>query len=269
MSEYVMWNNHLIWDADGSYAATPNRVLSAETDINGRKHVIEDLGDRMQNLYRGTKAENRAYTIVVKMKAGGLYTITDLIAEWEAWHSKGLGQCLVERMTENGVLVQLLAVAETPQWSDQGPTWATVTQTYTAAFPFWYPASEQSATANFDGATPVSLPFNNLGSVPTWARLLIEGPVETPKIAYGTEWEQEYNLTVEAGGTLAITCKTPASAWYYPPVGADVKAYNYRTNESSYRKAKLPAGSGNLTLTAASGTGPCTIYWTDLYEALP
>jgi len=268
MSEYLMWNGHLIWDADGSYGATPHRRLYAETDLNGRQNVIEELGDPMQNMYRGSKAQNRTYTIVVRMRAGGLYTITDLKAEWELWHRKGLGECAIERESENGVVLQLLAVAETPQWSDEGPTWATVTQTYTAAFPFWFSESESSASANFDGATPVSLACNNQGDVAAWVRLVIDGAVDTPKVAYSTEWELEFNLALSAGDELAITCQTPAAVWYTPNGGSAAAAYGYRTAATMFRKAKLPAGNNNLTLTATSGTGLCTAYWYNLYESL-
>jgi len=82
---------------------------------------------------------------------------------------------VVERETETGNVLQLDAVAETPQWDEEGPTHAQVTQVYTAARPFWRSTSESNASANYNGAVPVNLACNNTGDLPSWARFVIDG----------------------------------------------------------------------------------------------
>jgi len=262
---YLKYNAITLWNDDGS---TPNYVLAAETDLNGREHIIEPLGARTMNLYRGTIATNRAYTVVVKLRVTPGTTLTELKADWDYWHGAFQGECVVERETETGTVLQLDAVAETPQWGEEGPTWAEVPQVYTAANPWWRQETEQNASANYDDANPVNLACQNDGDMPTWVRLLIEGPVEDPKVVCTDEWELEFLLTVDVGETLEIICKTPAKAWLYPVYGARTRAYGYRTIESSFRSARLPVGNTNLILTATAGTGLCTAYWYHLYESL-
>jgi len=268
MSAYLRFDGHTLWDATEQW---PNYVLSAEKDINGRTHIIEPLGDRMMNIYRATKAENRVYTAVVKIAVRPGYmplTLTELKAQWEAWHSVVGGLRVLERATETGQVLRLDAVPETPQWGDEGPTWAQVTQTYTAANPWWRETAQDAEAGNFNGTTPVTLTCNNLGDLPTWVELHIEGPVTTPKIELVNEWWIEFDLDLEVGEELVIVCQTPAEAWFIPTSGPDVKVPGYRIPGSSFRKAKLEPGANDLILSAAAGNGPCTAFWYVLYEAL-
>jgi len=66
---------------------------------------------------------------------------------------------------------------------------------------------------------------------------------------------------------LQVNCKTPASAWYVYGTEAE-RAWGYRTAATMPRLAKLPVGLSSLTLSATSGTGLCTVYWSPIYEAL-
>jgi len=262
---YLKYNGITLWADDES---TPNYVLAAETDLNGREHVIEPLGARTMNIYRDTKATNRAYTVVMRLRATAGVTLTELKADWDYWHRVFGGERVVERETETGAVLQMDAVAETPAWGEDGPTGAEVTQVYTAANPWWREAGEQNASANYDGSNAVNLAFDNEGDIPTWVRLLIEGAVQDPKMVYSTEWEIEFGLTIEAGEELEVICKTPAKAWLSPAYGARTRAYGYRTFATSFRLARLPVGAHNLILTATAGTGLCTAYWYHLYESL-
>ena len=265
MTEYLKWNGATLWQDDGS---TPNYVLAAEKDLNGRVNTIETLGDRSQNLYRDTVSENRAYTVVIRIPLTAGQTLTGLKAAWDRWHSRALGEKVLERETETGNVLQLDAVAETPQWDEEGPTHAQVTQVYTAARPFWRSTSESNASANYNGAGPVNLACNNTGDLPSWARFVLDGAVEDPKIAYGDEWKIEFGIDLAAGDELALICRTPASAWYTPAAGPAEPVYGYRTFASSFRKAKLATGNHNLVLTATAGAGLATAYWYNLYESL-
>ena len=269
MTEYLRFDGHTLWDSSEQF---PNYVLAAEKDLNDREHIIEPLGDRMANLYRDTKAKDRVYTAVVKIAARpGSYmglTLTELKAQWTNWHSALGGQRVLERVTETGNVLQLDALPQTPQWGEEGPTWSEVTQGYIAANPWWREAAQDSEMGNFNGAMPVTLTCANGGDIPTWAELLIEGPVETPKIELADEWWIEFNLNVEAGEQLHIICQTPAQAWFIPASGPDEKVYGYRTAGSSFRKAKLYPGNNDLILSADAGNGACTALWYNLYEAL-
>jgi hypothetical protein len=263
MTEQLIWNGNTLWTAPGS-----NYVLIAEQDVDGRTHTIERFGDRYIQQYRDTQAEAKTYTAVMQLVAGGGYTLTDLIAQWKAWHAINLGIKTLERVTENGVSNYLDCVAQAPELGDEGINTIEVTQAYTAPTPFWRGA-EVNVAANFDGTTPVSLAFDNTGALPAWVRLVIAGPVSDPRVALGTTWEIEFSdLDLASGDVLAINCQTPASAWYTPSGGSATRAYGYRTAATSFRLAKLPVGEGALTLSAASGTGLCTVYWSPLYEAL-
>lgn len=265
MTQHLKWNSNTLYDD----TSLTNFVLLAETDINGRVHVIEDSGDPELSIYRGTRMPQRVYEARVLCKAGGSYsTVTALIAAWEGWHSKRLGQKVLERKTATSTTLQLDAVAEAPQWENEGPLSIEVVQRYLAAVPYWRASSESNNSASFNGSTPVNLAVNNTGDVPTWLRFVISGAVTTPKIAYSTEWELEFALTMSTGDQLEIVCQTPAEAWYTPNGGSATVAYGYRTAASMFRKAKAPVGNNNLTLTATSGTASCTAYWYNRVEAL-
>jgi hypothetical protein len=263
---------HLIYDGVTIWTqgASPNEALGPENEANARTHIIEELGDVTTNLYRGTKRDNRGYVVTMDLlvPSGSAYTLEELKLWWEYVHSPDGGLRIVERETASGVYY-LAAVPSTPQWGEyNGPAYRQVTQEYLAPTPLWY-GEEASASAQFDGATPVSLACNNVGDIPTWARITIAGPVENPKIAYGSEWEIEFEISLAYGDELAIVCKTPASVWYTPFGSTAERVYGYRTFASSFRKAKLAKGSSSLTLTATFGNGLCTVSWDPLYEALP
>jgi len=263
--DYLTFDSNTLYNADGT---TPNYVFRAEQDVNGRVHMIEELGDLSLNLYRATTKKNRVYTVHFTLVADDTYSVAYLKNQWETWHTDVGGERTVERQTQSGAIRQLVAVPEDPEWGEEHANYIEVTQRYTAANPYWRAASESSNSANYDGATPVSLACNNQGDVAAWVRLVIDGAVDTPKVAYSTEWELEFNLALSAGDELAITCQTPAAVWYTPNGGSAAAAYGYRTAATMFRKAKLPTGNNNLTLTATSGTGLCTAYWYNLYESL-
>lgn len=264
MAEHITWNGNLLWSADGS---TPNFRCRALVDLNKRVHQWEEIGDALlSSILRGTKSERRPVKLVFGLIAGGGYTITDLKAAWEAWHSQALGEDVLEVETENGNTLYLDAVAETPEWGNEGPNWAEVTQEYTAANPFWRGAVA-SAAANFNGGTPVNLVCDNDGDLDAWISFVAEGAVEDPKLELAGEWEIEFALDVAVGEELQVDCKTPATAWYVMPTESE-RAYGYRTFASSFRKAKLAPGNNTVVLTATAGAGLCTISWYPLYEAL-
>ena len=249
MPESLTFDGVTLWTE-----ASINVVFKSEQDIDGRVYVIEELGDTGANLYRGSKRANRAYTIKVDLVAGGGFTLDELKAWWRATHSADGGLRTLARVTASGTTCYLDCVPETPQFAESNnPTYCEVQQEYTAPTPLWYTA-EVSASADFDGVTPVSLACNNVGDVPAWPRLLIENEVDTPKVSYSTEWEIEFDLDMVGGDALAVNCKTPASAWYTPSGGAAARAYGYRTAATSFRKARLAVGNHNLTLVADAST---------------
>lgn len=265
MPEHLTYGGVALWTEASSSVG-----IRGEKDLNGRTHVIETLGDISTNLFRSSKRDNRSYTVIADLLVPGASSGNALRAlkqTWEEAHSSLGGLRVLERETATGVFY-LDAVAQAPQWGeDHGPAWAEVTQEYLAPTPLWYGA-ETHADANFNGVTPVTLTCVNAGDVDAWIRIVVDGAVEDPKIA-ATDWEIEFELDVEAGDELAISTKTPATAWFTPSGGAAAIAYGYRTVATSFRKARLPSGSTDLTLSATAGAGLCTVYWRPYYEALP
>lgn len=263
MPERVVYNGTTLWTA----GASPNVAFNREVDLTGRTHVIEELGDTSTNIYRGSKRNTRSYEITCDLIAGGAFTLAQLIAWWEETHSADGGLRVLLRETGTGVFY-LDCVPEAPKWgSDNGPVWIEVVQTYTAPTPLWYGA-ETSANGNFNGGAPVTIVCNNAGNVASCVRLEIENEVDTPKVSLGTTWEIEFDLAMAGGDLLEVACKTPASAWYTPVGGAATRAYGYRTEATSFRKAKLQPGNNNVVISATAGNGLCTVYWKPLYEAL-
>jgi len=260
--ERIVYNGTPLWTA----GASPNVAFKREVDLTGRTHVIEELGDTSTNIYRGSKRNTRSYEITCDLIAGGAFTLAQLIAWWEETHSADGGLRVLLRETGTGVFY-LDCVPEAPKWgSDNGPVLIEVVQTYTAPMPLWYGA-ETSANGNFNGGAPVTIVCANAGDVPSWVRLVLEDAVEDPLIE-GADWEIEFALTMGAGDELAVNCQTPASAWYTPAGGAATRAYGYRTEATSFRKAKLQPGNNNVVISATAGNGLCTVYWKPLYEAL-
>lgn len=250
MPEHLKYGGTTLWTE-----ASTSVAIRGEKDLNGRTHVIEALGDISTNLFRSSKRDNRSYTVVADLLVQGAVSgnaLRVLKQAWEEAHPSLGGLRVVERETATGVYY-LDAIAQTPQWGEEhGPAWAEVTQEYLAPTPLWY-GPETHASANFNGATPVTLTCVNAGNVDAWIRIVVNGAVEAPKIA-ATDWEIEFALIALAqGDELAISTKTPATAWYTPAGGAAAIAYGYRTDATSFRLARLPSGSTDLTLTASAG----------------
>ena len=263
---WIEFDGVVIWSEEGTFA---NAILMEEIDLNGRTIYVEELGDRKSNIYRDTKSDTRRYTITLRLYSSHRFSTGQLTKWWEELHSSDGGEREIRRKMDSGRELVLMAVPETPQWSDVGSQHATVTQSYVAATPFWRDATESSASTNFAGVGPVLLSCTNTGSISSWLRFRYAGATEDPKIAYLTEWEIEFDLNLAAGDVLDVDCKTPASAWYdatgAPPA---VKAYGYRTVATSFRKAKLPPGTHDLSLTAVAGSaGLLTAYWYNWYES--
>ena len=265
MPEHLTYGGVALWTE-----ASTSVAIKAEKDLNGRTHVIEALGDISTNLFRSSKRDNRSYTVVADLLVQGAVSgnaLRVLKQTWENAHPSLGGLQVLERETATGVYY-LDAVAQAPQWGEyQGPAVAEVTQEYLAPTPLWYGA-EVHADANFNGVTPVTLTCVNAGDVDAWIRIVIDGAVENPLIE-ATDWEIGFELDIEAGDELAISTKTPATAWFTPSGGAAAIAYGYRTLATSFRLARLPKGSTDLTLSADAGAGLCTVYWRPYYEALP
>ena len=260
---YIKFNSVTIWSDEGD---TPNVGLLAEKDINGRVHAIEPLGDRWQNLYRDSMTENKQYTIVVILAPSYHMTLEELMTTWKGNHAAMGGQLVLERRTELGGVFQLDCVAATPQFGDISNGRVEVTQTYTAANPWWRAATETDSAGTFGGGI---IACDNIGDVETWLRIEMHGLATTPKIELPGEWEIEIYLDLtHIDDLLLMDTKTPATAWYTPNGGATTRAYGYRSAASSFRKAKIPPGASNLSPTSFAGGGLLTVYWYPRYEAL-
>ena len=263
---YIWFNGIVLWNDEGD---TPNVGFVSETDLNGRTNVIEPLGDTTTNIYRGTKADNKTYSIVMRLGESNRMSLEELLTWWKTTHATFGGLRTLTRKTDLGYVFTMEVVPASCQISFDGGGLATVTQEYEAATPWWKHATEQSVTTAFNAGAPVAVPCTNAGNIETWIRFDINGLVTDPEVSYGADWSVEFLLDLtHIGDLLAVNCRTPASAWYTPNAGAITRAYGYRSETTSFRKAKLPTGTNNLTLLATAGNGAITIYWFNYYEAL-
>ena len=261
---YIKFDTETIWANDGSFKYA---FIESEVDLNGRAVYVEELGDLQRNIYRESKSQNKQYTLTLRLGAGPRWAVPDIVSWWEALHTRRGGERVVERKMESGKVLQLIAVPETPQWSDVGESFATVTQVYTAALPLWRESVEESASAAYTAAVPTTLSFDNKGDVPSWVRLHYAGPVTDPWVGYSTEWEIEWDLDILAADVLDVNAMTHATAVMTPGIGAAYNAYGLMSSSSSFRLAQLPVGAGTLDMVASAGNGVLTCYWYHYYEA--
>lgn len=143
-----------------------------------------------------------------------------------------------------GALVQIVAIA------------------LTADDPFLYNPSQQSASGNFNGATPVDIACENSGDVKTWATIEIAGEVENPVLTH-----------VETGDTLTFTYTVAAGTTVYINGEEGTIALADGTSlmdkvETTDSFFKLLTGTNTVRLTATSGTSSCTVKWYEKDVAL-
>jgi hypothetical protein len=262
------WNDNLLFATGQLYT----RLLQEARGIGFAERVlnVQQLGHPLVNVYRSYALEDLAIQFDVAlspnaddMTAEALGTLT---ADWHNWHKPSNGQKVLRILMDSGNQYAADAVALTAKIERQGPREARVIQQYLAGTPFWRSIDESSASANFDGATPVTLTVVNAGTEPAWLRFVIMGAVNVPKLVLG-DYEIELNLELSAGDQLDVNTKSPISVQYTPSAGSAVNAYGYRTEATDIVPFMALVGSNSITLTATGGTGTCTAYWYNWYGA--
>lgn len=139
---------------------------------------------------------------------------------------------------------------------------AFVTIPFIAANPFWSQLPGGRVTGTFNGATPVTVAFYNVGDVKGWPEYTITGIVNAPKITYpSANYIQIGTVTAAAADILHIYTKPGELRVDYLAGGtaAAVNWSGYAGTLSTFEQ--LPTGTGNLTLTATSGTPAFVCTW--------
>jgi len=264
--ELIRFDGTVLWESNGG---TPTRMLAGESGFGypERQNLIDQIGDPYINLYRRTVSKERTYTVELDLAACSPTELDAQIAAWEELHAPGVERTLT-RITKSGGIYYLDCVPEGPVWSERGLGRVHVSQAYVAANPWWY-GPIQSATGNFNGATPVNIAIANGGNIPAWLHIAILGAVTTPRITVPGGYYIELDWDNLAGELLDINCQPPAIIEHTPAGSAAtaVNIFGYRTSESWINKVQAPVGTTNVVLTATAGVAPCTIYWRNRYGA--
>jgi len=261
MVSSLVWNSNTLYTAAGG-TATRTGFKERGFGAAEREVIWSDIGGTGLRVYRDTRLTAKVYEVEIWINAASKAALDDEIAQWEGWHRSSLGEKVLQRTTAGGDVYQLDAVALTPVWDEQfGPHAIRVVQRYEAAFPFWRSATETSATGDFVGATPVNVAVANVGTEAAWARYTVTGTVTDPKVANSLGDYVEVAVVMTGADVLAVNCKPHATITYNA-----ANYYGYRTAGSKF--FQVPAGTTNVTLTAASGDATFVIYWYTYKESL-
>lgn len=131
---------------------------------------------------------------------------------------------------------------------------------FRAPWPYFYHPTQKSVTVAFNGATPVTLSFDNEGDVDAYPVIEVAATVNHPVMARTDDTDikldLDYNITA---GTVEFDCRRGKKSVM---LGATDL---YEDLSTASRFYVLPRGAGSLTLTATSGTGNCTGTWTEWF----
>lgn len=133
----------------------------------------------------------------------------------------------------------------------------------TADDPTLYNPTQQSATGNFNGATPVNIVVSNAGDAPTWPTIEIASGVVGPSITL-VETSETITLssyTVAAGTTVTIDCEEGTVTL---GDGTNLMGELAKTDNLF----QLERGTNTFRITATSGTSALTVKWYNKYLGL-
>lgn len=135
---------------------------------------------------------------------------------------------------------------------------------FIAHYPLWFNPVEQSAYVNLNGATPVTLDVTVAGHEEAFPRFYFAANANTPQVQRGAVAADYIKVEKKIASTDFVTV--------YTTVG------NKRAVDSAGARVQLSGDSKfftlpgatttTLTLSATSGAGRATVYWTDYYRGL-
>jgi hypothetical protein len=126
----------------------------------------------------------------------------------------------------------------------------------------WYDPTPVTVSGQFNGATPVAIDAVN-ANAESWVTLVYSGEVANPKVAFEGGYYMQLSGTVGAGEVLRGVFAPDAADFGWMLDGAT--PWTARKTVAS-RFAALPAGTTDMTFTAASGTAQITGTFTRWYK---
>ncbi len=251
----ITFDGFIIWESGRGTSAW----LETEDDTTDREMVFDQISRPGRSLYRQTLQGQRHYRVTVTIHRQTQALLQLIVAEWRRVHQVN-GERVLERVAASGRRFYLDCVPTEPKIQYITPWTVHIEQEYVSAKPYWRGELDSLTTA-FDNATPVTADCANGGDTATWLGATITGEVVNPLITLASGVEVGLNYTVAAGETLIIQAEPPAEMLLN-----NVNVYGYRTEDTNLNGFCLSVGSSNVTLTATSGTGGCTLWWYPLYE---
>jgi len=168
-------------------------------------------------------------------------------------------------IVDAGGTYDIQAAPRTPTIERLWRSGAFVTVNFACPSQFWKYLPAGSASGSYNGATPVNVAFDNVGDVKAYPTHTLTGVVDTPRITYPSgDYIEVGTVTANATDVLRIYCK-PGELRIDYQEGGTAEAVNwtgYAGTASTF--APLPIGSGNMVLSAASGTADYEMTWDNL-----
>lgn len=237
-------------------AFTSSRVLlglsgAGMADV---EHFLQGVPSQQRYLHLGHKFKPRYLTFVIRDIASDRNTMWSHHQDWLSAFNPDKGQGYVRVILSDGTTERRLDCRYNDGLkfsSDDriGPFLQGDIVQMVAENPFWYNPTQQSASGNFNGATPVDIAVNNAGHIGTYPVLTITGAVNTPRVTLvstGEYVELSYNLT--ATHHFDVDCEE------------GTVLYDDATNEIDELTKEstlfyIPRGNQTLGLSATSGAG--------------
>ena len=229
------------------------------------EHFLQEIPSQHRQLHRGMKFRPRLVQLeLVDRQSSASNQDTRHQTLLAALNPKR-GEGTLKVVLSDGTTTRYLGcrVQDGPDFESSGRPRAAGDQIYAvrlvARDPFLYNPSQQSASGNFNGATPVDVSVNNAGHVDTFPVITITGAVNKPKVLLVTTGEYiEFNYNLTAGHHIDVNCKTGA-------INLDDSAMSPLTLTKQSTLFCVPAGTQTIRLTATSGTGAFGITWYNRY----
>lgn len=245
--------------------ATTNRKLMGFGGVGmvAPEHYWQNLPDRDGSEHLGYRLPRRTMNFVVKGRATNrtnAWTQRQAIADA---FSLDKGQGRIEATLPDGTVRKINArYAGGIDFSTEDSPIPTI-QDYPIQLvcdsPYWEANTASTAQANFNGTATVNLNLSNGGDVDTYPTITVTSAVDHPSFILSGVGTLDVNVNLQSG-TLTIDCADPSIE-----VGNASRMGSASKTSTFFQLAR---GGNTLKLSANSGSGLCTVEWTEQFVAL-
>jgi len=239
---------------------TPQSFVSSYSGMGYAplEHFLQGIPSQHRQFYRGMKFRPRTIQLAIwDFRTSN--TEQDnrhqtLLEYLNAEKGEGTLKVILDGGTERRIGCY---VSQGPDFDSEGRRdWF---QSYIVRFlardPFFYNPSQQSASDNFNGATPVDVSVDNAGHVDTFPVITITGAVNKPKALLVTTGEYiEFNYNLTAGHHIDIDCAEGT-------INYDDVEMSPLTLTKQSTLFSIPTGLQTIRLTATAGAGAFSVSW--------